>query len=482
MNEVAPTAATPILELHDVTFAHAAEAAAPCVPVLRHTSLAVPQGAFAVLAGPTGSGKTTILRLAMPGLAPAGELSGEVRVLGRDVADATFGNVAIVFQRPAEQVVCDTVRRELAFGLERQGLAQAELDLRLAQVCAFLGIEGWLGRKTSELSSGELQTLALASALVLAPRLLLLDEPTASLDPVAAANLVAQVARANRELGVTVLVATHAPWLFSAHATMALSLADGQAQEVPVEDVAARPALLASPSASPGTDTAEKGVPAREVSLMRGVWLRYGKGFPWVLRDCDLAVMPGRMRALVGSNGCGKTTLLRVVSGQLRPSRGRVMLPGSIAVLPQDPTLLFCAQTVREELVQWAGRDEGAQQAALARAEAMGLASDTLDRHPLDLSDGQRRILALAKLLATAPALLLLDEPTRGVDPEAAVVLCQHIASAAAGGASVLVATHDMALVRGIADDVSVLFDGRLLDPIPTDDFLAKGRLWGGSL
>ncbi|MBP3884674.1 MAG: ABC transporter ATP-binding protein, partial [Olsenella sp.] len=201
-----------------------ARAAAPAV--LRGCDLAIPQGAFCLLAGDTGSGKTTLLRLAKPEIAPAGSLSGSVRALGRDVRALTplesAQTVGYVFQSPDNQIVCDTVWHEMAFGLENLAVPETEMRRRVAEVCYFFGMERWFHAKTSDLSGGQRQVLALAATLAMRPRVLLLDEPTSMLDPLAEKGFASLLFRVNRELGVTVVVATHAPAPLVPFASMAL--------------------------------------------------------------------------------------------------------------------------------------------------------------------------------------------------------------------------------------------------------------------
>ncbi|MBM6774171.1 energy-coupling factor ABC transporter ATP-binding protein, partial [Olsenella profusa] len=245
------------LSLERVSFSYAVPEGAPRpAPVLRDASLEVPQGAFALLVGATGSGKSTLLRLAKPEIAPAGELAGAVRVFGEDARAlgpvASARAVGYVFQDPDAQIVCDTVWHEMAFGLENLGVDEGEMRRRVAETCNFLGIEPWFRARTAELSGGQRQTLALAAALALRPRLLLLDEPTAMLDPLAEKGFLSLLFRANRELGLTVVVATHAPRAMLDYATCAFELAGGAVRPVPLGELAAAPALGVASRPSPG--------------------------------------------------------------------------------------------------------------------------------------------------------------------------------------------------------------------------------------
>ena len=438
----------------------------PSVAVLRHASLEVPEGAFALLVGATGSGKSTLLRLAKPELSPAGALSGAVEAFGADVRGLSPVESAracgYVFQGPEAQIVCDTVWHELSLGLENLGVPEPAMRRRVAETCAFLGIEPWFRAHTSELSGGQRQVVALAATLAMRPRILLLDEPTSMLDPVAERAFLSLLFQANRELGITVVVATHAPARLAGYATMAAELVDGALR---TRDLAglAHPAPLDLPEREPRGD-------APEALGVSGVWHRYAQGARagsegrWVLRGLDLSVDEGEVRALVGSNGSGKSTLLSVIAGIERPVRGRVAsrYADAQAMLPQSPRALLSHETAREELMAWSS-SSGAYGAAevdeaLARLGLRGCPG----RHPFDLSGGQQQLLALEKLLLVRPRLLLLDEPTKGLDDAARLQVARRVLQARAAGATVLVATHDLEFVRVVADSVSLLFDGQV--------------------
>lgn len=445
------------LSFDRVTFSYAGAG----VPVLRDVCLEVPEGAFALVVGATGSGKSTLLRLAKPEIAPAGERSGDVRVFGEDVSSlgpqGSARAVGYVFQSPDAQVVCDTVWHEMAFGLENLGVPEGEMRRRVAETATYLGMEPWFRARTAELSGGQRQVLALAAALVMRPRLLLLDEPTSMLDPLAERDFLSLLFRANRDLGVTVVVATHAPETMVDYATCAFELTGDSARPVEL-------AALAHPEPLPSLarhQAAEKNVLSAD-----DLWFRYDRDGRWVLHGLDLAVGEGEVRALMGANGCGKSTLLSMVAGVLRPQRGRARnaCASDQALLPQNPKALLSRETVRDELMEWSA-SSGRYGAAEAQAalERLGLA-DVPDRHPYDLSGGQQQLLALEKLLLVCPRLLLLDEPTKGLDRAERERLARRVAAARDAGATVLLATHDKAFVDAVADTASLVFDGELVD------------------
>lgn len=442
--------------------------------VLSGVSMAVPAGAFALLVGGTGSGKSTLLSLAKPQITPVGDRAGQVRVFGRPVDDldgAEACEVGYVFQDPDNQIVCDSVWHEMAFGLENLGTPQGEMRRRVAEASYFFGMGPWFHSDTDALSGGRKQLLALASTLVMQPRVLLLDEPTAQLDPIAARNFLHALFRVNRELGCTVVVATHEPELMADYATCAFELVDGAVGAV--EDLGRFKceATLAERGA-----LCDANAPAA-VSA-RGAWFRYGRDDDWVLRGLDLEVRQGEVHALVGGNGCGKSTLLALIAGTRRAQRGEVRSAISAkAMLPQDPKALFAEERVDEELMEWAhiggyGADE-----VQAMMGELGLA-DRADLHPYDLSGGQRQMLALGKLLLVHPRLLLLDEPTKGLDRAARERVAGMIEAARRDGVTVIVSTHDLAFVRRVADRVSLMFDGELACTEPVGEFFRNNLFY----
>lgn len=528
------------LRVRGLTFTYPAALA----PVLQDVSLEVPQGAFVLLVGGTGSGKSTLLSLVKPEIAPSGACAGTIEVFGRSVGEldarSSARTVGFVFQNPDNQIVCDSVWHEMAFGLENLGTPQAEMRRLVAETSYFFGMEEWFRQQTDTLSGGRKQLLALASTLVMQPRMLLLDEPTAQLDPVAEKNFLHALFRVNRELGCTVVVATHAPRAMVDYATAAYRLQDGGVRAVEdldelraVEPLRSVPACASEQgvcgggSACVGRDMlpaaaskldAEEGdsrgaeagapaatccasetsgplasardtrheaasapaatvpaepvadVPAHPAVEVERVWFRYERDSAWVLRGFGARFAAGAAHALVGGNGCGKTTLLQMAAGVLTPRRGAVRVDArSRALLPQDPRALFAAESVVDELMEWslAGCGRAEVSSMLAR---LGLAGrETL--HPYDLSGGQQQLLALGKLLLVRPELLLLDEPTKGLDAHARSLVARAIEEACAAGSTVIFASHDLDFVQQVAQTVSMMFDGELACTEPTASF-----------
>ena len=442
------------------------------MPVLDGLDWAVPQGAFALLVGGTGSGKSTLLSLLKPEIAPAGERTGELRVLGENVADmdvrASAERVGYVFQDPENQIVCETVWHEMAFGLENLGVSRDEMRRRVAETSYFFGLEDWLHRDTDTLSGGRKQLLSLAAVLALRPRVLLLDEPTSQLDPVAEKNFLHALFRVNRELGCTVVVATHQPRPMLEYATCAYRIEGGRVREVTdLASLGGREGLLTLDSCQPAQGAAPGAAAIREG------WFRYDRASGWVLRGLDVAFSAGAVHAIVGGNGCGKSTMLSVLAKTAKLQRGRMVRgAASAALLPQNPKALLVAETVHDELMEWAstcGYDEATAQEQAARLGLAGLEA----RHPYDLSGGQRQLLALAKLLLIGPELLLLDEPTKGLDLASRRIIARALRDHAQAGGTVIMATHDLDFAEQVSDDIAMMFDGEIACMEPPADFFA---------
>ena len=444
------------IRMRDFTFAYPRAAR----PVLDHLDFAVEQGEFVILQGATGSGKTTLLRCLKPEIAPVGERSGEVEVQG---------SVGYVAQNPDAQIVCDTVWHEMAFGLENAGVPADEMRVRVAEVAYFFGMEPWFDAKVAELSGGQKQLLNLAAVLALRPAVLLLDEPTSQLDPLAARDFAHALFRVNRELGLTVVVATHSPQVLAAYATRVVRLEGGKVVE-------GRSVCPASDQMTSDTTTSPK--TSRTTCLScREVFARYAKDSKPVLRGLDLEVREGEIHAIIGGNGCGKSTLLKVIAGVMEAYRGKVAKAKGLAqaYLPQDPHALFMADTAAEELSLW--RKTAAHPYTdgdvAAAAERFGL-TGVLAQHPYDLSGGQQQLLAFAKLFLAKPDLYLLDEPLKGLDAAARATLVAAIREETTRGATIIVATHDMAFVAAACDRVSFLFDGQVAATQAPADFFAE--------
>jgi energy-coupling factor transport system ATP-binding protein len=407
-------------------------------PVLNDVSLQIVDGEHVALLGPSGSGKSTLLR-ALAGLVPhfhGGVFSGRVVVAGIDTREARpaqlAGTVASVFQDPEDQIVMAQVLNEVAFGLENTGVAPGEIWSRVDEALALVGAEALAGRLTSELSGGELQRVSLASALALHPQLLLLDEPTSQLDPEAAESFFDLI----EHLPCAVLVSEQRPARPLAHCARVLFMDGGRIvldapREVALEWLAEhRPLYL----------------PHAPDVVARVSRVRFAYGDRVVLENASIEVRRGEIVALVGPNGAGKTTLAQIAAGLLEPEQGEATRQRA-AYLAQDPGRHLVTERVVDEVAL--GADEERARTMLGK---LGLAAQA-ERHPRDLSAGERERLALAAVLATDPDFLVLDEPTRGVDPERKAELAKLLRSEAAARGT-LVVTHDLPWAAEVADRV----------------------------
>jgi energy-coupling factor transport system ATP-binding protein len=407
-------------------------------PALRDVSLDVEPGEVVALFGPSGSGKSTLLR-ALAGLVPhfhGGRFAGRVEIAGRDTrttrpADLA-GTVATLFQDPEDQVVFTRVESEVAFGLENVGTPPAEIPRRAAAALKAVGAADLADRPVAELSGGELQRVCLASVLALSPQLLLLDEPTSQLDPEGAAAAI-ELARSS---GAAVVVSEHRPERVLEACDRVLFVEEGRLRESRVPE-AWLPRDAVIPDGEPRGE---------EVCRLEDVSFGYDRP---LLDGVSLAVGRGEVVALLGPNGSGKTTLGKLAAGLLEPQAGRVMRDGRACYLSQDPGRYLVAERADEEVGLAVCGDLSKARAALTD---MGLAGYA-DRHPRDLSSGERERLALAAVLVAEPDLLVLDEPTRGVDPQRKDELVELLRSQAPGRAT-LVATNDLVFAAAVADRV----------------------------
>jgi len=494
-----------LLAVENLTFTYPGSNA----PVLEDVSFRIAAGSFTALCGPTGCGKSTLLRLLKRELAPLGSLSGRICISGMAQSDLSDGDAArrigFVMQRPEQQLVTDRVWHELAFGLENLGLPQPVIARRVAEMAAYFGIEDWYDQPVASLSGGQKQLLNLAAVMVMQPELLILDEPTAQLDPIAASDFIATLRKLNRELGLTILITEHRLEEVIPVCDQLLILRDGRliADAPPrnsVRTMAADPELLcAAPAAvrlyhalnadgfcpldvregraflrqygnvtrSLPQNTPNTLPPSTPALDMKDVYFRYDRSSPDVLSGLDLTIRTGEIYCLLGGNGSGKTTALSVAAGLLKPYAGTLRVFGKrlkeyranslyrecLTLLPQDVQTVFLHNTVREEL---AGAQFGLSQLPMPLTHL-------LDRHPYDLSGGEQQLVALAKVLATRPKLLLLDEPTKGVDAHAREQLLTVLRALKAQGMTLLIVTHDVEFAAACADRCALFFRGRIV-------------------
>ena len=474
----------------------------------------VHSGEFMVVCGVSGCGKTTLLRLLKPELAPAGKLGGRIVYCGGERTPAQIG---YVLQNPDNQIVTDKVWHELAFGLENLGLPTEVIRRRVGEMANYFGIQDWFRKKTDELSGGQKQLLNLAAVMVMQPRVLILDEPTSQLDPIAASDFIATLQKLNRELGLTILLVEHRLEEVFPIADRVLLMDSGRVLVCDAPEKIGdalpdgHPMRAALPSAvrifrsvqvadrcpltvREGRDFLERHFGDRRGTLpepayrhgenvaveLKNVWFRYEKDLPDVLRGTSVQVYAGEIYAVLGGNGTGKTTMLQVIAGVCKAYRGKVLIAGKqirdyggnslyrgvLALLPQNPQTVFIRDTVRADLTEML-EVHGVPKAEREKkimdvAEKLSIAS-LLDRNPFDLSGGEGQKCALAKVLLTNPGILLLDEPTKGIDAGGKLVLKDILERLKADGMTVLLVTHDVEFAAETADRCALFFDGEIL-------------------
>ncbi len=477
---------------------------------LRNLSLSIAEGDFVIVCGPSGCGKSTLLRHMKTCLTPHGRRSGEIRFSGRRLSDVDertqAGEIGFVLQSPDNQVVTDKVWHELAFGPESLGYDSDAIRRRVAEVASFFGIENWFYKPVCELSGGQKQILSLASVLTMSPKMLVLDEPTAQLDPVAASDFLALLGKINRELGITVVITEHRLEEAFPYATRVVVmeegtvLCDGTPKQVgltlrennhtmfPAMPTAMRVwASVKTESECPitvreGSDFLENerrkhgllplaDEPNREYEeepafSCNDVWFRYEKSSPDVLKGMSLTVRKGEFYALLGGNGTGKTTSLKVLGGLRIACRGTVRANGRIGLLPQNPQTLFLRKTVRDDLGEaLADRKLSREEIRTKVDEVLELCriTDIQGRHPYDISGGEQQRAALAKVLLTEPDCLLLDEPTKGFDAGFKMIFADIIETLTSRGIAILMVSHDVSFCADYAHRCGMFFDGKII-------------------
>ena len=484
---------------------------------LDNLALSIEAGQFVALVGPSGCGKTTLLRLLKPALSPHGRRFGAVLFEGVDVNSLDLRTqstrIGFVMQSPENQIVTDKVWHELAFGLESLGMDTPTIRLRVAEMASFFGIQDWFHRPVTELSGGQKQLLSLASIMAMQPSVLILDEPTSRLDPIAASDFLAVVGKINRELGVTVIMTEHRSEEVFPFADRVVVMekgciiADGAPAEIgmalkarghgmflamptPMRVYAATDSVLPCPVTvrdgrewlrqSEIKNTAWQEPPkvladkAPSVELDE-IWFRYEKNTPDIVKGLRFAAYAGEITAILGGNGAGKSTTLMLTAGLLTPYRGTVRLEGKpiaeqkhafdglLGVLPQNPQVLFVRKTVREDLFDMlseAKLNRTEKEARLAQVVGLCRLDGLLDAHPYDLSGGEQQRAALAKVLLLRPRILLLDEPTKGLDAEYKQAFARIIKELAASGVTIVMVSHDIDFCAEHCDRCALFFDG----------------------
>ena len=512
----------------DLSFTYPTES----VPALQNVSLSIEAGSFTVLCGRSGCGKSTLLRQLKPILQPHGTQTGTILFEGKSLSSLSqreqSARIGFVLQNLDAQLVTDKVWHELAFGLESLGLSTPVIRRRVAEIASFFGIQNWFYKPVSELSGGQKQLVNLASVMALEPSVLLLDEPTSQLDPIAVTDFLSTLGRINRELGTTIILSEHRLEDALALSTNVVFLERGRildsgtasevgsrlkaagsdmfsAMPAPMRIYAGVPNDLPCPvtvaqgrqwleafsethplcPVPPATPSEKREGPAA-VELDEA-FFRYDKQSPDVVKALTLRAYPGELLAILGGNGTGKSTTMGLISGIHRAYRGKVSVlgtapqevSGKIALLPQDPQTLFVKNTVIEDLLSVlddAPRDRR-KALALEKARLCEL-MELLERHPYDLSGGEQQRAALCKVLLREPEVLLLDEPTKGLDAEFKRVFARIIKRLCARGVCVIMVSHDAEFCASYASRCAMFFDGAIVAEGTPREFFSSGSFY----
>lgn len=507
-----------ILEIENLSFTYPES---KC-ETLSGISFSVNNGEFVTLCGGTGSGKTTLLKMLKPDLSPLGKKEGTVRYSGKELnivsAKQSAGEIGYVMQNPEQQIVTDTVLHELSFGLENLGTKQNVMRRKIAETASYFGISQWIDKKTDELSGGQKQLLNLASVMIMSPKLLILDEPTAQLDPVSAEEFIGILKKINSELGVTIIISEHrlegilpicdkllilengkvihfgrpgevagnignnSKILEAMPASVRLYHMTGGETECPIDIKEGKRYIEkrygSNVRAYPVAERALK----NPVLTVEKVSFRYSRNDKDILSGVNFEVYEREIFCILGANGSGKTTLLSVMAGLLAQYTGKIEINGKnikkyrsgelynhcLSYLPQDVQTLFMKNTVAEEL-------EGADTRI---SELFSDMERIIEMHPYDLSGGEQQILALAKVISTNPSILLLDEPTKGIDAQSKKRLTAILKKLREEGMTIIAVTHDTEFSAECADRCALSFAGELISAEETHRFFAENSFY----
>ena len=490
-------------------------------PAIKGLNLTVNEGEFVAVCGATGSGKSTLLRLLKRELSPLGEINGNIYYKGTEISDLdtkiSASKIGFVMQNPEQQIVTDKVWHELSFGLENLGLDQKEIALRVCEMASYFGIEAWFEKSVSELSGGQKQLLNLASVMAMHPDVLILDEPTAQLDPIAATDFINTLKKLNTDFSLTVIIVEHRLEEVIPICDRLIVLKDvsvthnGNPRKI-IEKldnndyiISAMPSSVRLYHSLSGEGdcplTVREGkrflqdnfsneiisLPTAEYEhrenyalQFKEVFFRYERDLPDVLKGVNLDVFENEIFCILGGNGSGKTTTLNATAGLIKPYSGNIKIFGKkikdyknqtlykncLSMLPQDVGTVFLKNTVREEL---------------SSAETEELPFDIsclFDKHPYDLSGGEQQLVALAKVLATKPKLLLMDEPTKGLDADKKSQIISILRQLKLKGVTVVIVTHDVEFAAECADRCALFFRGNIVSVDTPAEFFGGNRFY----
>lgn len=518
-----------ILSIKDLTFSYPNKENF----ALQNVNLSINSGDFVVVCGQSGSGKTTLLRMLKKEIAPHGEKQGAVYYKGEDVEKLddkiSAQKIGFVFQKPDQQIVTDKVWHELAFGLESLGYDSDYIRLRVGEMANYFGITSLFRKKTTELSGGQKQLMNLASVMAMSPDVIILDEPTSQLDPITANDFITTLKKINDELGLTVIIIEHRLQEVFPIADKVAVMEDGKVicYDTPrnvCEKLSNHPMSQGFPSAvriwqksgSKGEcpltvkegrnfinlNFSERKLPLRntipnteDIITLKDVFFRYEKGGNDILSGTNLSIKKGEHFCILGGNGSGKTTTLKILAGLLKPYRGKVIIDNNkmtkkttadfnrlgVAMLPQNPESVFLKSRVIDdytELCKIKGIEKSAYEDKINLvAEKLGI-KDLLENHPYDLSGGEIQKCALGKVLISKPKILLLDEPTKGVDAYSKLSLSKILQEIKSDGVTIITVTHDVEFASIVADRCGLFFDGEVLSSLVPQEFFSKNNFY----
>ena len=518
-----------ILSIKDLTFSYPNKENF----ALQNVNLSINSGDFVVVCGQSGSGKTTLLRMLKKEIAPHGEKQGAVYYKGEDVEKLddkiSAQKIGFVFQKPDQQIVTDKVWHELAFGLESLGYDSDYIRLRVGEMANYFGITSLFRKKTTELSGGQKQLMNLASVMAMSPDVIILDEPTSQLDPITANDFITTLKKINDELGLTVIIIEHRLQEVFPIADKVAVMEDGKVicYDTPrnvCEKLSNHHMSQGFPSAvriwqksgSKGecpltvkegrnfinSNFSERKLPLRntipnteDIITLKDVFFRYEKGGNDILSGTNLSIKKGEHFCILGGNGSGKTTTLKILAGLLKPYRGKVIIDNNkmtkkttadfnrlgVAMLPQNPESVFLKSRVIDdytELCKIKGIEKSAYEDKInSVAEKLGI-KDLLENHPYDLSGGEIQKCALGKVLISEPKILLLDEPTKGVDAYSKLSLSKILQEIKSDGVTIITVTHDVEFASIVADRCGLFFDGEVLSSLVPQEFFSKNNFY----
>ena len=509
-------------------------------PVLKEINVAIEAGEFVVICGTSGCGKSTLLKHLKREITPHGVSSGAIYYNGTILNElperVAASEIGYVMQNPENQIVTDKVWHELAFGLENLGYDTMTIRRKVAEMANFFGIQNWFRKSTMELSGGQKQLLNLAAIMAMQPKLLILDEPTSQLDPIAASEFISTLHKLNKELGLTIILVEHRleevysiadrivvmnqgeiicngtpkqvaidlqhvsqnhPMLLGLPTPIRVHLALKSQKEAPLTIRDGRRWLSENfeSDQEPFTRTEDNGKIRKPVLDIHDTWFRYDKNEKDILRGFSMEVYPGEIVSILGGNGTGKTTSLGVMSGLYKPYRGKVLLNGKplkklsnsklygqcLAVLPQDPQTILITKTVKLELESVIETLNIPKQQALDEINSIVHTLDLvnlLEQHPYDLSGGEQQKVALAKILLLHPRILFLDEPTKGMDAASKEVFAEILKRLKAQNVAIVMVTHDIEFSASNSDRCALFFDGNIVSSDDTRTFYSGNHFY----